>query len=39
MMSNIPIDLSKVKKGNIDKEVLRVGINAEVKKISIQKYF
>ena len=35
MMSDIPIDLSKVKKGNIDKEVLRVGIIAELDAINL----
>jgi rubrerythrin len=35
MMSNIPIDLTKVKKENIDKEVLRVGIIAELDAINL----
>ena len=35
MMSDIPIDLSKVKKGNIDKEVLRAGIIAELDAINL----
>lgn len=35
MMSNIPIDLSKVKKENIDKEVLRAGIIAELDAINL----
>ncbi len=35
MMSNIPIDLSKVKKENIDKEILRVGIIAELDAINL----
>jgi rubrerythrin len=35
MMSNIPIDLTKVKKENIDKEILRVGIIAELDAINL----
>ncbi|MHB1276196.1 MAG: ferritin family protein [Candidatus Humimicrobiaceae bacterium] len=35
MMSNIPIDLAKVKKENIDKEILRVGIIAELDAINL----
>jgi rubrerythrin len=35
MMSNIPVDLSKVPKGNIDKEILRVGIIAELDAINL----
>lgn len=35
MMSNIPIDLTRVKKENIDKEVLRVGIIAELDAINL----
>jgi rubrerythrin len=35
MMSNIQIDLTKVKKENIDKEVLRVGIIAELDAINL----
>lgn len=35
MMSDIPIDLSKVKKENIDKEILRTGIIAELDAINL----
>jgi len=35
MMSNIPIEMGKVKKENIDKEVLRVGIIAELDAINL----
>jgi rubrerythrin len=35
MMSNIPVDLNKVPKGNIDKEILRVGIIAELDAINL----
>ncbi|MHB1377956.1 MAG: ferritin family protein [Candidatus Humimicrobiaceae bacterium] len=35
MMSNIPTDLSKVKKENIDKEILRTGIIAELDAINL----
>ena len=35
MMSEIPIDLTKVKKENIDKEVLRAGIIAELDAINL----
>ncbi len=35
MMSNIPIDLSKVKKENIDKEILRAAVIAELDAISL----
>lgn len=35
MMSQIPIDLSKVKKENIDKEILRVGIIAELDAVNL----
>ncbi|MCL6087534.1 MAG: rubrerythrin [Actinobacteria bacterium] len=35
MMSDIPIDLSKVKKENIDKEILRAGIIAELDAINL----
>jgi len=34
-MSNIPIDMAKVKKENIDKEVLRAGIIAELDAINL----
>jgi len=35
MMSNIPVDLTKVKKENIDKEILRVGIIAELDAVNL----
>lgn len=35
MMSNIPIDLTKIKKENIDKEILRVGIIAELDAVNL----
>lgn len=35
MMSNIPLDLSKVDKSNIDKEILRVGMIAELDAVSL----
>lgn len=35
MMSNIPIDLSKVGKGNIVREILRAGIIAELDAINL----
>ena len=35
MMSNIPVDLSKVSKENIDKEILRVGMIAELDAINL----
>ena len=35
MMSNIPVDLSKVSKENVDKEILRVGIIAEFDAINL----
>lgn len=35
MLSNIPIDLTKVKKENIDREVLRAGIIAELDAINL----
>jgi rubrerythrin len=34
-MSNIPIDLTKVSKENIDKEILRVGMIAELDAVSL----
>jgi len=34
-MSNIPIDLTKVTKENIDKEILRVGIIAELDAVNL----
>ncbi len=35
MMSNIPVDLSKVSKENIDKEILRIGMIAELDAINL----
>ena len=35
MMSSIPIDLTKVKKENIDKEILRIGIIAELDAVNL----
>ena len=35
MLSNIPVDLTKVKKENIDREILRVGIIAELDAVSL----
>lgn len=35
MLSQIPIDLAKVKKGDLDKEILRVGIIAELDAINL----
>jgi rubrerythrin len=35
MMSNIPIDLTKVSKANIDREILRVGIIAELDAVNL----
>ncbi len=35
MMSNIPTDLNKVTKENIDKEILRTGIIAELDAINL----
>ncbi len=35
MLSNIPINLDKVKKEEIDKEILRVGIIAELDAINL----
>ena len=35
MMSQIPVDLKKVGKGNIDKEILRVAIIAELDAVSL----
>jgi len=39
MMSNLPIDLTKVKKENIDKEILRAGIIAELDAINLYEQF
>ena len=35
MLSSIPVDLSKVKKENIDKEVLRLGMIAELDAVNL----
>ena len=35
MMSNIPIKLSKIKRSEIDKEILRVGMIAELDAVSL----
>jgi len=35
MLSKIPIDLEKMKKGDLDKEILRVGIIAELDAVSL----
>lgn len=35
MMSDIPIDLDKVKKEDLDKEILRVGIIAELDAVNL----
>jgi rubrerythrin len=35
MLSQIPIDLSKVEKGDLDKEILRAGIIAELDAINL----
>lgn len=35
MMSSLPIDLSKVEKGDVDNEILRVGIIAELDAINL----
>ena len=35
MMSNIPIDLNKVETGDIDREILRVGMIAELDAINL----
>lgn len=35
MLSQIPIDLSKVKKEDLDKEILRVGMIAELDAVSL----
>ncbi len=35
MLSNIPIDLTKVRKENIDREILRVGIIAELDAVNL----
>ena len=35
MLSSIPVDLSKVKKENIDKEILRLGMIAELDAVNL----
>ena len=35
MLSNLPIDLSKVKKEDLDKEILRLGMVAELDAVSL----
>lgn len=35
MLSQMPIDLGKVKKGDLNKEILRVGIIAELDAVSL----
>jgi len=35
MLSKIPLDLGKVKKEDVDKEILRVGIMAELDAVSL----
>ena len=35
MLSNIPLDLKKVKEGELDKEILRVGIIAELDAVNL----
>ncbi|MCC7572919.1 MAG: rubrerythrin [Candidatus Methanofastidiosum sp.] len=35
MLSKIPINLDKIRKGEIDKEILRVGIIAELDAVSL----
>ena len=35
MLSNIPINLEKIKKEDLDKEILRVGIIAELDAINL----
>jgi rubrerythrin len=35
MLSKIPTDLEKMKKGDLDKEILRVGIIAELDAVSL----
>lgn len=35
MLSKMPIDLKKVKKANLDKEILRVGMIAELDAVSL----
>ncbi len=35
MLSKLPLDLEKVSKENLDKEILRVGISAELDAVSL----
>jgi rubrerythrin len=35
MLSNLPLDLSKVKKEDLDKEILRLGMIAELDAVSL----
>lgn len=35
MLSKIPIDIERIKKGNLDKEILRAGMIAELDAISL----
>ena len=35
MLSQIPINLDKIKKGDLDKEILRAGIIAELDAVSL----
>jgi len=35
MMSNIPLDLKRVDKNNIDKEILRIGMIAELDAVNL----
>ena len=35
MLSSVPVDLSKVKKENIDKEILRLGMIAELDAVNL----
>jgi hypothetical protein len=37
MLSSIPVDLGKVKKENIDKEILRLGMIAELDAVNLYK--
>lgn len=39
MLSQLPIDLSKVDKSDIDKEILRAGIIAELDAVSLYEQF
>ena len=39
MMSDLPIDMNKVKKDSIDKEILRAGIIAELDAINLYEQF